>query len=267
MDDRIPEQPDSQSPDDDEEYELEPLDPAIVAAEQRRAQEVAQRARVPIDIDAVYEEAEHNRGAEIVEGWLRNFKYRFHIKHVVMGTALLAIVVAIASAGYLVPAITVFVLGSLLSIFFYMGWEDRKHQQVADQKREEIYAQRRKRALSATSFSEATETAPPPLPEPAPVIAAAAEPATEPAPPEPFRIQFSLRSMIIAMTIAALTFGMIHALGGPGQTATILGLIAVAGLVIHALGFEPPQSVILGWWFILALYVLLTIAGAVWSSG
>jgi hypothetical protein len=45
--------------------------------------------------------------------------------------------------------------------------------------------------------------------------------------------------------------------------ATILGLIAFAGLVVHAVGFEPQQSVVLGWWFILLLYVLLTIARAV----
>ena len=80
---------------------------------------------------------------------------------------------------------------------------------------------------------------------------------------EPFRIRFSLRSLMIAMTVAAVSLGMIHFLGGPGPTATILGSIAFVGLIVLALGFEPPQSLILGWWFILLLYVLLTIAGAV----
>jgi len=85
-------------------------------------------------------------------------------------------------------------------------------------------------------------------------------------PPEPSRIRFSLRSLIIAMTVAAVSLGMIRTLGGPSPTATILGLVAVAGLVIHALGFEPPQAVVLGWWFILVLYVLLSLFGAVWPG-
>ena len=80
--------------------------------------------------------------------------------------------------------------------------------------------------------------------------------------PEPFRIRFSVRSLLIAMTVAAVSLGMISVLGS-GPMATILGLIAVAGLIVHAFGFEPPQPVIFGWWFILLLYVLLTIAGAV----
>jgi hypothetical protein len=68
---------------------------------------------------------------------------------------------------------------------------------------------------------------------------------------------------MIAITVAAVCLGLIHFIGGPGPTATILGAISLIGLLVHALGFAPPQSIILGWWFILLLYVLLTIAGAV----
>ena len=93
--------------------------------------------------------------------------------------------------------------------------------------------------------------------------AAATDIWTEPAPPEPFQFRFSMRTLLIAITIAAVSFGLIHVLGGPGPTATILGFMAVAGLLVHALGFEPPQSVILVWWLILALYVVLTIVGAI----
>ena len=84
----------------------------------------------------------------------------------------------------------------------------------------------------------------------------------EEAAPEPMRFSFSLRSLMIAMTVAAVSLGMIGFLGGPGPTATILGSIALVGLIVHALGFAPPQSIILGWWFILVLYVLFSIAGA-----
>ncbi len=270
MDNHPPNQPNPEPAPaaDDEEYELEPLDPAIVAAEERHAREVAERARAAIDIDAVYRDADHNRGSEVVENWARNFKYRFHIKHVLVGTALLAIVVAIASLGYLVPAIFIFVLGSLLSLYFYLGWQDRKHQRAAYEKREELYAKRRERALSSPTSPPAMEPNSPGAPVvPATATIAAAETQQESLPPAPFRIQFSLRAMIIAMTVAAVTFGLIHALGGPDQTATILGLIAVGGLLVYAVGVEPPQAVTFGWWFILSLYVVLTIASAAWNGG
>src|SRR5215216_6544165 len=86
---------------DDEEYELEPLDPTLVSAEKRHAKEVAEQVRVSIDIDEVYREAERNRGTEILENWLRNFHYRFHVKHVLIATALVTIFIAIAKLGYL----------------------------------------------------------------------------------------------------------------------------------------------------------------------
>jgi hypothetical protein len=86
---------------------------------------------------------------------------------------------------------------------------------------------------------------------------------TEPPPPEPFQLRFSMRSLLIMLTIAAVSFGLIRVLGGPGPTATILGFMAVAGLLVHALGFDPPQAVVLVWWSILALYVILSVAGAI----
>ena len=68
------------------------------------------------------------------------------------------------------------------------------------------------------------------------------------------------------MTMAGVIFGVVSVLGGPANTATILGFTALVGLVIHALGFEPPQFIVLGWWMILVLYVLLSIVTVVWSS-
>ncbi len=252
-------------PDDDEEYELEPLDPAIVNAEKRHAEQVAEQVRASIDIDEVYRDADRNRGTEIVENWISNFHYRFHIKHLLIATAVLTIVLAVAKLGYLVPAVFALVIGSVFGLYLYLNWQERKQQAEAYRKREELYAKRREQMKAVGKTP--TAAAPPPSVEPPPVITApshAGDMWEEPVPPEPFRIRFSLRSLVIAMTIAAVSFGLVRMLGGPGPTATILGFIAVAGLVILALGFEPPQSVILGWWFILLLYVFLTIAGGIW---
>jgi hypothetical protein len=252
--------------DDDEEYELEPLDPAIVNAEKRHAKEVAEQVRASIDIDEVYREAERNRGTEILENWVRNFHYRFHIKHLVIATALLTILIAVDKLGYLGLTLTALTIGSAACLYFYLNWHDRKQQAEAYEKRQELYAERRARSQAKGAAAAEDEPLAPVELTPPPVSSSSNEAADmwEEAPaPEPLHIRFSLRSLMIAMTIAAVSLGMIHYLGGPGQTATILGAIAFVGLIVHALGFEPPQSLILGWWFILLLYVLLTVAGAV----
>lgn len=251
---------------DDEEYELEPLDPTLVSAEKRHAKEVAEQVRVSINIDEVYREAERNRGTEILENWARNFHYQFHISHLLIATAVLTIAIAVAKLGYLMPAIAILIIGSITGLYFYLNLQDRRQQAEAYQKRQELYAKRRERFQAKGTKTADDEPLAPVELTPPPLATSPNEAADmwEEAPaPEPVRIRFSLRSLMIAMTVAALSLGMIRYFGGPGPTATILGLIAVAGLVVHAIGFEPPQSLILGWWFILLLYVLFTIVGAV----
>jgi hypothetical protein len=83
---------------------------------------------------------------------------------------------------------------------------------------------------------------------------------------EPFRFQFSLRQLIIAMTIAAVVLGAMHFLGGPAATATVLGLIALVGLFVFALGYEPPSILVFGWWFTLVLYVAVSLFAAVFGG-
>ena len=127
-----------------------------------------------------------------------------------------------------------------------------------------MYAKRRQQMQpkgGSTTSAEVDES----IEEPVSIQRPAAVPDmwTEPPSPEPIQIRFSMRTLLIAMTIAAVSFGMIRILGGPGPTATILGFMAVAGLLVHAIGVEPPQSVVLVWWLVLALYVVLTIVGAI----
>jgi hypothetical protein len=248
--------------DDDEELELEPLDPAIANAEQRRAAEVAEQVRASIDIDQVYREAERNRSEEIVEGWIRNFKFRPQIKHVAYATAALTVLIAVSTLGPFFPTFAIMTICGVAGLYLYLSWQDSQQQAEAAAKREKLYAKRRAamqpggaarvEAVEEEEIEEAVRR-----PDSIPDMY------SEPPPPEPFRLQFSMRSLLILLTIAAVGFGLIHFLGGPGPTATILGFMAVAGLLVHALGFDPPQAVVLVWWLILAMYVVLSIAGAV----
>jgi hypothetical protein len=250
---------------DDDEYELEPLDPAIVAAEERHAKAVAEHVRDSIDIDDVYREADRDRGAEVVENWVRNFKYQFHIKHALFATAIVAMMIAVAKLGYLGLTLTILVMGSVGGLYLYLNWQDRKHQAEAYAKREELYAKRRER-LRAKGTTPAIAEPLPTIELTPPRVSSTSDKAgdmsdEEPA-SEPFRINFSLRSLMIALTVAVVSLGIIGLFGDPDATATILGSIAVFGLIVLALGFVPPQSVVLGWWFILVLYVVFSVAGA-----
>jgi hypothetical protein len=250
--------------DDDEELELEPLDPAIVNAEQRHAAEVAERVRASIDIDAVYRDAGRNRSEEIVEGWIRNFKFRPQLKHVAYATAALAVVIAVSSLGQFFPFFAIMTICCVGGLYLYLTWQDQKQQAEAAAKREALYAKRRAAmqpgGIAANAAAEEEEEE---VEEIVRRPAAAPDMWTEPAAPEPFQLRFSMRSLLMMLTIAAVSFGLIRALGGPGPTATILGFMAVAGLLVHALGFDPPQAVVLVWWLILALYVILSIVGAI----
>lgn len=248
----------------DDEYELDLPDATVPRSEERPAKPLAEAATDSIDLDEIYREAERNRGGEILEHWIRNF--RFQVKHVLIATAVTAIALTLYRFGLLWNAIVLLFMLSVAGLYGYLRWEERKHQAEVTRNRYELYARRRER-LGAPDIGKTSSEPARPIPTAPPV----------PLPPdesdeiwreattrEPFRFRFSLQSLIIAMTAAAVILGMIRMLGGPAPTATILGLIAVCGLIAHALGFEPPQSVILGWWFILVLYVLVSILGTVW---
>jgi hypothetical protein len=253
---------------DDDDYEVEPPDPDVVSAEDRHGRDVAESARLSIDIDEIYREADRNRGAEILEQWVRNFRFRYQTKHLLIATAVLAIVFALAKLEGFWPALIVLIMFSVGGLYSYLKWEESKQQAEADRKRQELYARRREQ-LRAQGLRDAGQHVPsngpapiPPTLPPSDADAMWKEATTR----EPFRFRFSLRTLIVAMTVAAVFFGLIRILGGPANTATILGFIAVAGLVVHALGYDPPQPVILGWWFVLVLYVLMSILGAVWVA-
>ena len=52
---------------------------------------------------------------------------------------------------------------------------------------------------------------------------------------ESFHFQFSLREMLVVMTAAAVSLALVRLLGGPSATASLLGLLALGGLVVYAL--------------------------------
>jgi hypothetical protein len=255
--------------DESEEYEVEPPDPQILAAHERHAQQTMESTRMAIDIDEIYRDVEHDRGREILEGWFRNLPRRFQIKHLLIATAVLAILLTLAKLGLMV----IVVIGAMLSIagvFLYLQWQERKQQEAANQRRQEMYARRRAQLgeahpaeTNAPAVAEPAEQPPEPSPAATNEIDEAFQKARR---SREFHFRFTLQQLLAAITGAAILFGLVHLLGGPSPAASLLGLVALLGLVVHALGFEPPEVVVLGWWLILVMYVALSILGALWSG-
>src|SRR6187431_1185627 len=82
--------PTSAANEDDGEYELEEPD---TEAEARRQKAILAARPPAIDVDALYREADRDYGGEILESWVRGF--RFRIEHLMMAPAVLVIAVAL----------------------------------------------------------------------------------------------------------------------------------------------------------------------------
>ena len=68
------------------------------------------------------------------------------------------------------------------------------------------------------------------------------------------------------MTVAAVVLGLIRVFGGAAITATLLGVFALIGLILLAVGYQPPQIVVLGWWLIILLYVAVSLFVFIWGT-
>jgi hypothetical protein len=252
---------------DDGDLELEPPDPEILAAEQRRTAAAIDAHRAAIDINEVYRDLDANRDSEIISGWLgrlRDFRpgrFQFQVKHLLILTAAVAFVLALQTV-LGVGIGTLMIVGFMLAVFgitFYLKIEENKRQEAADRRREKMYAERRAKQAQAAGLpvERAVEAEP---------VAEASEIAASTASFPDFRFRFSMAQLFMVITGAALFLGIGSAVGGASSMATICGLAALAGLIIPALGLRPPEFVVFGWWMLLLVYVALSLGTAIWAA-
>jgi hypothetical protein len=253
---------------DDVEYELEPPDPAVLDAEKRHAAEVVDAVKKSIDIDEIYRDLEARRDTEILEQWLmraRGYRFQFQIKHLLILTAVIAILLTLHQLG--VPLLTFAVVGGMLTVggvTLYLQWQENKRLAEADRRRQKIYAERRAAMSRGPLPSDASNKPAPPI---APLPPVELETALHDAPPAKlYRFRFSLAQFMIAITCAALLLGFVHMLGGTSNAATLCGFVALVGLVVHALGYEPPEVVAFVWWIMLLMYVGLSVFSAFFTG-
>jgi hypothetical protein len=251
---------------DDDEYELEPVDPEVIAAEERRAAAAINVHRTVIDVNEVYRDVDANRDSAIIQelaGRLRGYRFQFQIKHLLIATAVVAVVLTLHKLGVAFFAMfALLVMGGVAGLTIYLKWEENKRQEEADRRRQKMYAARRAQQQAQLSGQVVEEE-----PDDEPSLDLHEHAATPPAPVRQLRFQFSLQQLLLAITGAAVLLGLITMLGGATNAATLCGLVALAGLIVPAIGFRPPEILIFGWWMLLVLYVVLSLFAAVWGGG
>jgi len=246
--------------DDGDEYELEPVDPEILESQRRRAQSEVIAAETALDIDKIYADRD---SMEHLEGFAKDFRFQFQVKHMLLATAGLAILLSLGKLFGNFGAFLLVTLSLLAAAHGYLGWKDRKRLARIQEKRDLLVALNREKRDSNLTPEQARDRL-------AELDARhAGEASVERLLPQPsgkpLRIAYSMKEVMIATTVAALTLGLLKALGwGIGlELATGgLGLLAVAGLVVFAIGVEIPPLLVLGWWVTLLLYILMSFIGA-----
>jgi hypothetical protein len=231
--------------DDDFELELEPVDPDVVAHVQQRARAKTDEAISSVDADELFRKPVHS---DLSVDWQFLSQFRFSTRHLLMLTAILAIILTLQQQ--LGGCNSIFIVAVVLlgAGWFYVLRVEQKQDAERARQREEFLAQM-KAGKPATPLDATTE--------------AAASPISA----EPFRrwnvkVSFSLKEIFITMTVAAVVLGLIRAFGA-NNMAIVLGLIALIGLVVQAAGFDAPRMVVLGWWMLLVLYLLVGLVAAI----
>ncbi len=234
--------------DDDLELELEPIDPEILEHKRRQTIRQTRKAEDAVDINEAFDEAASSDPFEISD--LKQF--RFSIRHLLIVTALLSIAMTVfKSTGPCNGTLIIFVL-TVVTGWWFVVRKERRQQHEFQLRKQEMKA----RIAAQRAAEDGDQGAATPSPAPAEI--------TFDSPPGPpsFRFSFSLKELFGAFTAAALLLGLLSFIGGEQNVALLLGMVALFGLVVHAMGFEPPHLAVLGWWILLVLYILISAVAA-----
>ncbi len=238
----------SDDPEDDGlELELEPVDPDILAGEKERTAQKAKRAEAAIEFDDLYDRSEADELLDF--NWVKDF--RFTIRHLLIATALLAFYFTLINVfKFWAATFVAFLLSVSYGWWFVTRQESKKEAEL--EKRRQAY----KAKVRAERKGE-------PAPDGRPPLVFDASPDQTPEEERPaFRLSYSVKELLIGMTIAAVILASARFVGGPDKLALLLGFLSLGGLLVNAFGFEPPKQVTLAWWWLLVLYI----GTSLWSA-
>ncbi|RIK80323.1 MAG: hypothetical protein DCC67_09525 [Planctomycetota bacterium] len=228
--------------DDEDELELEPIDPEVLAHEQARAQARTDRALQGVDVDELYED-QPRPYSDLDVDWSRWRRFRFSTRHLLALTALLALALTLF---HLFPSGLAWFLIAMATVASGYFWVYREETRIERER------QRRREAFFSTQGAAHPST-----------DAAGRDEATRA--PAPW-FTFSLRQLFATMTAAAVIVGLIRIFGGAAPLAVILGTLALLGLVVQWAGYDPPPMVVLAWWFLLLAYLVVGVLATLSSQ-
>lgn len=238
----------------DDELELEPLDPEILKHQKERTKRKSREAEDAIDINAAYDDLDNDEDPIDLE---QLKKFRFTTRHLLIVTALLALVMTMYIKMH--GCMGLFVSGCIAlgaGWWFVLREENRRLEKIAAA-REEI-AQRLAARRAVEDGKPVPTSAPKIDPKEFEKLNADWQRENEAQPA--FRFAFSMKELMITFTVAAVILGISSILVS-SNVALLLGLVALAGLLVQAFGVEMPPLVVLGWWLLLVLYIILGLWG------
>ncbi|MEM9658305.1 MAG: hypothetical protein AAF961_08095 [Planctomycetota bacterium] len=215
----------------DDELELEPVDADVLRHERERAQQRTKQALSKVDVDELLREDERDELDVDLSG-LKQF--RFSTRHLLIVTALLAVALTLKELVGGCNAIFLIGLATLAAGWLWTLRTERIRALERQRRREEFTA-----GLSGAEEGAFDEME---------------EPEADGRPQ--FEFRFSMQQLLGAFAVAAVILAMLQFLPAK-QISLVLGLVALLGLAVHAAGFDPPRIVILGWWFLLAMYLAM----------
>lgn len=244
------------NPAEDDEYELEPIDPEVIKHQAERARRKTREAEDSVDINEVFESVDV--GDPVDFDSLKQF--RFTTRHLLIATAVLAVVMTVITRlggcmGLFVSGVTALAA----SWWFVLREESRRLAKI------EADRARYKEKLAAHRAVEDGKPVPPKVSDEKFEQLNAEWESENDAQPD-FKFAFSTKELLITFTVAALILAFAQILGA-SNAALLLGVIALVGLLVQAFGVDLPAIVTLGWWILMVLYILLSIWATFSPSG
>jgi hypothetical protein len=238
-----------------DEYELEPPDAEVSAFQMRASQEMLSAAESRIDVDELFREEDRFDHEKMFAELVRDGGFRFQTKHLLIGTAVVAIYLAIGSAiGYLIATLLLFVTG-ICGILYYMNHREKLHQAQLAERKKAFKAQ-----LQAKQKGTPVPTSPPPAPN---KTDTAWQKALEQE--SSFEFNYTPKQILIAFGVAFIVVMLCLGIGGPQVAALILGMVAAIGIGVYVAGYDPPDQLVLIWWWSICLYVVMSIFSMIWT--
>jgi hypothetical protein len=202
-------------------------------------------------VDSIFRHEEQYDHDAILKDFIRGGKIRFRTKHLLIATAGLALFLAAGKLTNYWLVLLVCIIGGVLAALGYLSRREQQHDAELDRKKRAFRASVQGKTIPAATTDDA-----------APGDAAPGDAEVDwhdtAGKFDGFRFSFSMRQLMIAITIAAVVMG-VASLIGPGTLAIMLGILALVGLVSHAVGYEPAPVVTLVWWLMLVLYIGFTV--------